>query len=50
MELKVVLGINGRETDKYELQTLVADMRKNELLILLKNKEPSQNKLGLNND
>lgn len=50
MELKVVIGINGRETEKYELQTLVADMRKNELLILLKSKEPSQNELSSNNN
>lgn len=42
MELKVVIGINGRETEKYELQTLIADMEKKELLILLKNKEPNQ--------
>ena len=42
MELKVVIGINGKETKKYELQTLVADIEKNELLILLKNKEPNK--------
>lgn len=50
MELKVILGINGRETDKYELQTLVVDIRKNELLILLKNKEPNKSNFGSNNN
>ena len=38
MDWKVVIGINGVETNQYELQTLVTDMNKNELLILLKNK------------
>ena len=42
MDLKVVIGINGRETDKYELQTIVTDMEKKELVILLKSKEPNQ--------
>lgn len=38
MELKVKIGINGRETDTLELQTLIADIEKNELVIMLKNK------------
>ena len=38
MDWKVVIGINGVETNQYELQTLVTDMNKNELLILIKNK------------
>lgn len=42
MELKVVIGINGKETDKYELQTLHADFVSNNLEILLKTKEPNQ--------
>ena len=42
MELKVKIGINGRETDTLELQTLIADIEKNELVIMLKNKEPNQ--------
>ena len=39
MQLKVVLGIDGQETEKYELQTIVTDIEKKELLILLKTKQ-----------
>lgn len=41
-QLKVKISINGRETDKYELQTLVTDIESQELWIVLKTKEPSQ--------
>lgn len=46
MELKVKIGINGKETDKYELQTMIADVENQELLILLKDSELNQNRLS----
>ncbi len=42
MELKVIIGINGKKTEKYELQLLHADLVTNNLEILLKTKEPNQ--------
>lgn len=41
-QLKVKISINGRETDKYALQTLVTDIESQELWIVLKSKEPNQ--------
>lgn len=41
--LKVKISINGRETEKYKLQTLVTDIESQELWIILETKEPSQN-------
>ena len=45
MNLKVVIAINGQETNDYDLQSLVTDIENGELLIMLKNKT-SQNDLS----